>query len=277
MKYFLNSCKNNIKVVLFFIIISLILSSIFFQFVKTMNKRLVKVETNTSRTYLDSICRSFNDYESCFRTEFTKIKNNRKNIVKRISSSVKYIEYTDINIFIEVHPNEIGLGNDLKKNYNSRFHKYFKLLGINTFIKNYTYPVMVKAHNKEKYTFIVGSLNCINIFYLYFCLPFSLLLIALLSLLNLKRYKNNDLSIVNFRYQKSLNYTFIIFILLICLGIILIKSKSAIGPYHDYEYYDWVKEKMNFYKIHELLYFMFSSLIFIIIFIFFQKKKVEKN
>lgn len=277
MKYFLNSCKNNFKVVLFFIIISLVLSSIFFQVVKTMNKRLVKIETNTSKTYLDSICKSSKDYESCFTAEFTKIKNNRKNIVKRISSSVKYIEYTDINLFAEVYPDEIGLKDDLKKNYNSKFHNYFKLLGINTFIKNYTYPVKVKAHNKDKYTFIIGSLNCINLFYLYFCLPFSLLLIALLSLLNLRRYQNNDFSIVNFRYQKPLKFTLIIFILLICLGIILIKSKSVIGPYVDYKYYDWVKEKMNFYKIHELLYFMFSSLIFIIIFILFQKKKAEKK
>ncbi len=241
---------------------------------KSTRKRLLKSEVRAIGEFVKFSCLSETIYNSdCIDKIVDKYLSERKQIFESLPSYLNNVEIFKITKSL---PEDVGVDdkNFFKKKYSLKFHKYYKFLGLNMFLENYTTTTMIHDYKDNSYSFIFGSINQLELIkqilikaLYYLC---GLIFIIIIYILFMK-----DRIDCPFFYEKRDRITtkYFIFLIIACFVFIIFKKFSA--PYDIKNVYPWILSKMNPYKIHEFIFYMICSLGFLFFYVFKDYLKIK--
>ena len=132
--------SNSLNII--YLIIFIIFFTAIFPFVETLKdksnkKRLLKKEVNAISGLIEKKCLNKNMIQNVREIILANYIESRERLFGDIDN---YIDLTKIIIIENEFPKNIGVdeNNFFNKNYNLPFHKYYKFLGIKTFLELYS-------------------------------------------------------------------------------------------------------------------------------------------
>jgi len=264
--------KFNIIYILVFILFFCILFCIIeINQEKSTRKRLLKKEVYAITEFIKNSCSEESYERFCIESNLNAYLEDRK---KNFSHIPSYLAGNKIELLEEVHPFNVGVDdkNYFKKKYDLPFHKYRKIFGINLFLEKYTTTGVLFRNNDKNYTFILGSMDQINM-----AKPIvkkSLIyLMSLLFILVIYIFKFKNRIDCPFFYQNRSRVTSQYLIYIITMSILLIYSKKIVPAYSIENVYPWILTKMNPFKIHEIIFYI--ALITGFLFFHIYRNKLE--
>ncbi len=240
---------------------------------KSNRKRLLKKEVSAISSYVKNKCPQKNFDPICASGVINSYLQNRENLFGNIPN---YLNISKIEMRNNQSAESLGLFNDFNKNYELPFHNYYKLLGVNTFLETYTTTSLIFDYGNGRYSFILGSMSQIDLAYPIF-IKSSLYLILLIIVLFFYIRFFPDKVDCPFFYSGRDRITTKFFIFLLALVVFFLLIKSFLDPYEIKGVYSWILWKMNPYKIHEFILYIFCLIGFLVFYIFKDKLKVKKS
>ena len=240
---------------------------------KSNRKRLLKKEVSAISSFVKNNCPERKFDANCASRVLNSYSKNREDLFGHIPN---YLNVTRIEIQNNQSPESLGLFNDFNKNYELPFHNYYKLLGVNTFLEIYTTTSLIFDYGNGRYSFILGSMNQVNLAYPILIKSSSHLFILIIILFFYIRFFPDKVD-CPFFYSERDRITTKFFIFLLTMVVFFLLTKSFLDPYPIDGVYYWILWKMNPYKIHEFVFYIFCLLGFLIFYFFKDRLKVKKS
>ena len=272
--------KTSKAINIIYLIIFIIFFTGLFPFVETLQeksnkKRLLKKEVNAISGLIKKRCFK-QEYDSkCSEIILANYIESRKRLFGDIDN---YIELTKIVHIKNEFPKNIGVdeNNFFNKNYNLPFHKYYKFLGMKTFLELYSTSSPIYNQKNGKYDFIIGTMDQLKLTKSIIFKSISYLILLILVLVIYIKYFKDRID-CPFFYESRERVTTKYVIFLICISSLLVISKEFFEPYQIQDVYPWILKKMNLYKIYEFIFYIASLLGFLLFYIFRNEIKTNQS
>ena len=262
------------------LIIFIIFFTAIFPFVETLKdksnkKRLLKREVNAVSGLIEKKCLKKKYNSECVKIILANYIESRERLFDDIDN---YIDLSKIIIIENEFPKNIGVNenNRFKKNYSLPFHKYYKFMGIKTFLETYSTSSVIHDNKNGKYNFVLGTMNQLKLTKSIIIKSVSYLIILLVVvIIYIKFFKDRIDCPFFYEFREKVTTRYLIF--LICISSLLLISKDLFDPYEIKNVYPWIKMKMNPYKIYEFIYYTICLFGFLLFYIFREHIKRTKS
>ncbi len=263
-----------------YIIIFIIFSTAIFPFVETLKeksnrKRLLKREVNAISGLIEKKCLKKGYNSKCSKILLANYIGSRERLFGDINN---YIDLSTITLIENEFPKNIGIDENtgFKKNYSLPFHKYYKFIGIKTFLETYSTSSLIYNNQNGQYNFVLGKMDQLELTKSIIIKSISYLFILLfIVIIYIKFFKDRVDCPFFYQFRDRVTTRYLIF--LICISSLLLISKELFEPYKIQDVYPWIKMKMNPFKIYEFIYYTICLLGFLLFYIFRDQIKRTKS
>ncbi len=263
-----------------YIIIFIIFFTASFPFVETLKeksnkKRLLKREVNAISGLIEKKCLKKGYNSKCSKITLANYIESRERLFGDINN---YIDLSTITLIENEFPKNIGINENtgFKKNYSLPFHKYYKFMGIKTFLETYSTSSVIYNNQNGQYNFVLGKMDQLELTKSIIIKSISYLFILLfIVIIYIKFFKDRIDCPFFYQFRDRVTTRYLIF--LICISSLLLISKELFEPYKIQDVYPWIKMKMNPFKIYEFIYYIICLLGFLLFYIFRDQIKRTKS